>query len=142
MTYTVECDDRAGLVIVRVVGELTVEAAAEYTQAAQAAGGERGITRYLIDVRQARNVESTLANYQFAYTTLPEIRAARSNRVAVLHAPHDHSHDFVETVSRNAGYNVRMFDDLEEALGWLHTAASASMIERPALALPCTARTS
>ncbi len=119
MNYTVECDERAGIIVVRVQGELTTAMAAEYSMAAQAMGTERGISRFLIDVRQARNVETTLSNYQFAYETLPETHVARSNRVAVLHEPGDHSHDFVETVSRNAGFNVRMFTRYDLAMGWL-----------------------
>jgi len=35
--------------------------------------------------------------------------------VAVLVSPNDHSHDFMETVSHNAGLNVAFFADLEQA---------------------------
>ena len=43
----------------------------------------------------------------------------RNARVAVLRSPGDHSHDFIETVSRNAGLHVKLFTDRAKALAHL-----------------------
>jgi hypothetical protein len=47
----------------------------------------------------------------------------RDNRAAILVDPTDRSHDFVEVVSRNAGYNVRVFIEEERAIAWLEEAS-------------------
>jgi hypothetical protein len=39
--------------------------------------------------------------------------------VALLVDPEDHSHDFVETVGRNAGLNVTLFRDRDAAKQYL-----------------------
>lgn len=39
--------------------------------------------------------------------------------VALLVSPDDHSHDFIETVARNAGLNVTIFTDLQAAKAYL-----------------------
>ena len=43
----------------------------------------------------------------------------RDVRSAILVDSGDHSHDFVETVTQNAGYVVRVFDDEAAAIAWL-----------------------
>lgn len=40
-------------------------------------------------------------------------------RVAGLISPGDHSHDFVETVSMNAGMFLKLFTDITEARNYL-----------------------
>jgi hypothetical protein len=39
--------------------------------------------------------------------------------VAVVVAQGDHSHDFIETVARNSGLNVKLFTDRVEAMAFL-----------------------
>jgi hypothetical protein len=48
-----------------------------------------------------------------------ELNLDRAARVAILVRPDDISHNFVETVSRNAGYNVRVFRERKAAIDWL-----------------------
>ena len=48
-----------------------------------------------------------------------DLNFARSAHVAILVSPDDRSHDFIETVNRNAGYNVRVFRDADAAISWL-----------------------
>jgi hypothetical protein len=40
-------------------------------------------------------------------------------RVAVLVRPEDHSHDFAETVTKNAGQDITIFRDREAAINHL-----------------------
>jgi hypothetical protein len=37
----------------------------------------------------------------------------------MLTSPNDKSHDFIETVLRNAGYDVKLFVNESEAITWL-----------------------
>jgi len=57
---------------------------------------------------------------------LPKQDLSTSARVALLVAPEDHSHDFVELVVRNAGYNVRLFRNEGQAKSWIEKAVVVS----------------
>jgi hypothetical protein len=99
-------------IILRVVGDYTRERAMANTIEAHAMGRALGIRRYLVDMTESRNAESVLANYEFARKEIwdaPEID--KTALVAILVSPDDHSHDFVETVARNAGLRVTIFRD-------------------------------
>ncbi len=103
-------------IILRVVGNYTRERAMTNNIEAHAMGRELGIQRYLVDMTESRNVESVLANYEFARKEMfdvPEID--KTALVALLVSPDDHSHDFVETVARNAGLRVTIFRDRARA---------------------------
>ena len=67
-------------------------------------------------MREARNTDSIVENYDFAYKDMSETENIdRLARVAILSSPGDHSHDFIETVTRNSGLNVKLFNDPELA---------------------------
>ncbi|MET0068682.1 MAG: hypothetical protein ABW096_01480 [Candidatus Thiodiazotropha sp.] len=84
--------------------------------------GERnGINCFLFDLRGSPNIQSTLPNYQFAYHDMKEFGFPKDSRSALLTDPDDRSHDFMETVFKNAGYSIRIFTDLEHALAWLNS---------------------
>ncbi|MHB9027638.1 MAG: hypothetical protein ACYC9O_02595 [Candidatus Latescibacterota bacterium] len=69
-----------------------------------------------MDVTESRNIESSTKGYQFAHSDMMTDKIDRFARVAMLVSPGDHSHDFIETVSRNAGLNVTLFRDREQAV--------------------------
>lgn len=77
------------------------------------------IFRFLSDVRGIRNISNVVQNYEFAYEGVTAVGYSRADRIAVLHDEGDHTHDFIETASLNAGYRVRLFTDLNAALAWL-----------------------
>jgi hypothetical protein len=107
-------------IILKHYGEINSELAMKRNLEAHALGAKLGITRHLVDVTEARNVDSPMNTYKFAYEDMripPGINLNAS--VAVLVSPEDHSHDFVETVTRNAGQNVTLFRDRESAIKYL-----------------------
>lgn len=78
------------------------------------------IRRYLCDLVDARMVDSLAEQYFFAQYDLrntPYIDTGA--RIAVLVDPNDHSHDFMETAVRNAGLDLRLFTDVEDAKAYL-----------------------
>ena len=80
-------------------------------------GDKLGITLHLMDVTEARNVDSVSKTYKFAYEDIKDFPGINMNvRVAVLVSPEDHSHDFVETVARNAGQDITIFRDYNLAV--------------------------
>jgi hypothetical protein len=94
---------------------LTRESALTNNIEAHALGRQLGINRYLSDLTDCRNVESPVEDYTFATADMDIEAIDHLARVALLVAPDDHSHDFIETVFRNAGLNVTIFRSREAA---------------------------
>lgn len=121
MPYAVTVPAGSGHVLVTVEGPYSRELSIEIALASKEVAAAHGLHRFLWDVRRSRNVETVVANYEFVHRDMPPLDLDRAAHVAILVAPDDHSHDFVETVSINAGYSVRIFRDEQEALCWLRT---------------------
>lgn len=107
---------RDGYILVKLTGQITRERAAELNRKAHALGMEVGIHNYLVDATNARNVDSTADNYQFAYSDMRSEGVDRRAHVSLLVSPNDHSHDFVELVAKNAGLDVTLFRDRRAAM--------------------------
>ncbi len=121
-SYTISLSDDESYIILKILGKQTAELAMKQNLEAHAFGDELGIGRYLVDATEAVNVDSTLENYSFAYTDMQTPTGInKAAIVALLVSPDDHSHDFIETVSRNAGLNVTIFRDRELAIHHLLT---------------------
>jgi len=113
----IKVSDDGKYVILKHWGEINSEITTQRNLEAHALGMKLGITRHLVDVTEATHVDSATNTYKFAYEDmrlLPGIN--KKARVAVLVSPDDHSHDFVETVTRNAGQNVTLFRNREAAI--------------------------
>ena len=120
MSYTITPADDGSYIFIKVKGEITRKTAMQQNLEAHALGRRLKIRRYLVDATEARNVEPAFQNYEFAYTDMQKSEGVdRSARVAALVHPEDHSHDFIETVTRNAGFQFRIFTDLELAKQYL-----------------------
>jgi hypothetical protein len=98
-------------ILMTVNGDYTSDLALAYNIAAHALGRRHGIRHYLVDLTGSHNVESTIDKYDFAYHEMQNQRIDRSARVAILVAPEDHSHDFIEVVTRNNGLDITLFRD-------------------------------
>ena len=79
-----------------------------------------GTKRCLVDATNATNVQSVFDDFAIVnWTTAKEPAIDRRMQIALLVSPEDHSHDFIETVSKNAGYNFRLFREQERAIEYL-----------------------
>ena len=102
------------------VGEINRRIAMEQNQAAHTLGTSLGIRSYLADVTRAPNTDSVLDQYNFAYQDMRQNEAVdRTARIAILIDPADHSHDFIETVGRNSGLNMKIFTCRQRAIEFL-----------------------
>ena len=120
MSYAIRPSEDGEYIILKHWGEINNKLGVERVIEAQALGAKLGISRYLVDVTEAWNADSAPESYKYAYEdakTAPGINA--NVRVAMLVDPEDHSHDFVETVLRNAGHNVTLFRDRDSAISHL-----------------------
>lgn len=119
MDYRISVSDDGRYLICRVQGRITRPTALAFTRELDRLSRERGIKRFLTDVREASNDLGVLHNYLFANEVMPELELQRDVRSAILTRPDDKTHDFVETALRNAGYPVRLFRDEAAAIAWL-----------------------
>lgn len=120
MVNGIALSDDGTYIILTVEGEVTRQSAMQQNLEAHALGRELGVNRYLVDMRAARNIESPLDGYRFAYEDMQQTPGIdRNARVAVLVSPGDHSHDFIETVARNSGLHVTLFTNYKQAVRYL-----------------------
>lgn len=114
-TNTVSPDGK--YIIQKIVGEINAELALDFNRETHAIGRRLGIGHYLVDATECRNTDSPIDDYNFAYSDMPDDPSVdRFAVVALLVDPKDHSHDFVETVCRNAGLDVTIFRDRDAAV--------------------------
>lgn len=104
-------------IIQKITGVINRKLSMEYNIESHILGKEVGINRYLVDITEAINQESSFEQYEFAYDDMKKQSVIdRSARVAVLVHPDDHSHDFIETVAKNSGLDVTIFRDRNQAV--------------------------
>ena len=117
MSYTISVSEDRKYIITISIGKLDNEIARQQNMEAQALGKQMGIDRFFVDMVESRYEGGPIAHYEFANSRkLSPDQYNRYARVAILVQEDDHSHDFVETVSRNAGFDITIFRDREEAI--------------------------
>jgi hypothetical protein len=116
MKYTITPSNDGKYIILKVKGEINRETVLQPNLEAHALAKKLGIKRHLVDVTEAKNTDSILHSYEFAYDDMINTKGIDKNAiVAILVSPADLSHDFIETVLRNAGLHVKLFRDLNAA---------------------------
>lgn len=120
MDYTIIPSSDGTFITLKVRGNITRLTMMQKILEAHALGRQLQIRRYLVDVTEAINTDKIVENYTFAYTDMQRTEGIdRFARVAALVSPADHSHDFVETVARNAGLDFSLFTELDLAKKFL-----------------------
>jgi hypothetical protein len=120
MKYTLTPSDDGKYIILKIKGEVNRQTIEQPNLEAHALGKKLCIERYLIDVTEAKNTDSILDSYEFAYTDMITTEEIDKNALgAILVSPGDHSHDFIETVLTNAGLRVKLFTDPDLAKSFL-----------------------
>ncbi len=120
MSYAITPSEDGKYILIKMHGDMTRALAMQQNIEAHQLGKELGVNRYLTDLIDSTNVDSVINDYEFAYAdmqTEPDID--RYARVAILVRPDDHSHDFIEVLATNAGLNVKLFRDREQAIAHL-----------------------
>jgi hypothetical protein len=117
MPYKITVSDDKKYIITKSIGGLNNDIAGQQNREAQALAMELGIDRFLVDMVESSYEGGPIEHYEFANTRdfTPD-RYNRYARVAILVRPDDDSHDFFETVARNAGFDITIFRNREEAI--------------------------
>lgn len=120
MSVEMHVSDDGQYIIMKVTGDINREIALEQNLQAHALGAKLGISRYLVDLVEARNTDRVVDQHDFAYKDMGETEGIdRRAIVALLVAEEDHSHDFIQIVARNSGLNVTIFHDRKAAISFL-----------------------
>lgn len=121
MRYEISLSDDKTFLVQKMWGDITCAEALKCAEECHSMGKQLGINCFLVDATEARNVEDTIENYDFAYRDLDSARIDKRARVALLTKQDDRSHDFIETVCRNAGHDVTIFTQRELAERYLRS---------------------
>jgi isopentenyldiphosphate isomerase len=124
MINKIKTSDNNKYIIVQVNENMTRVLAERLGFEAIQLGNTKNITRFLYDLRNSRNTESINVNYIFANQDMKRLETNPNNMIAMLISAGDKSHDFIETVLRNAGYNVRIFEVETDAIAWLEESSN------------------
>lgn len=120
MDYTIDVAEGNAYIILTVRGLIDNKLALHIALEVNNFGREAGISRYLADVTEARNVECAIEQYHLIYTDLHQTKGINKRaKVAVVTVPGDRSYRFFETAARNSGLNVTLFTDMEKAKQFL-----------------------
>jgi hypothetical protein len=116
MNHSVNLSEDGKYIMLKVAGIISRVQVIEYFIEAHTLGAQHGLDRYLADFTECRNTDTVLRNYTLAYKDMKDPRINQSARTALLVSPHDHSHDFLETLLNNSGHDVTLFHDRELAV--------------------------
>jgi len=122
MNYSIKVSEEGDCILVDVNGNIDGKIALQFTTESYKLGKESGITKYFVDLRNSRNIQKLGDKYHFVNQNLikvPEIN--KGAKVSCIVNPDDHSHDFIETLMRNSGFNFTIFREINEALDHLQS---------------------
>jgi len=110
--------DSSNIICVRAKGYLTSENMVNVASQVLKMAAEKNCSRVLCDYTETRFVESILGIYENPFRNRA-IGFPISIRVATIYTTEEREHLFWETVSRNRGFDFRVFKNGEEASEWL-----------------------
>jgi len=123
MEYRVAVSPDGPWIEITIHAPVTAEVERHFATEAVAAAKAHDLTDFLVDATRTANIAETFEQYQFAYRDVKGLDLDKNARIAVLVSPGDASHDFIETLLRNAGFSCRSFRDRDAAYAWLREEA-------------------
>ena len=121
MEYRIFPSDDNTYITLKFTGDIGRHTSMQHILEAHAMGRKLGTNRFLLDLVEATNVDSTLEQYEFVHSDMMRSSGVdKYARVAALVRTNDSSHDFLETVFRNVGFNLKLFRDRGTTLNFLN----------------------
>ena len=82
---------------------------------------EKKSAKLMVDISKLSGHLSMLDAIHLVTRTFPEVKKMRILKKAAIvdNERFSRQYDFFETVARNRGYNLMVFDNVEEAVDWL-----------------------
>ena len=118
--YNIQVSGNNDYIVLTIIGNFNAKDMVKYVVEAHAKGNKKKIDCYLVDVTDAKNIDSVKNNYDFAYSEIKNAHGVNfTAKVVAVVSPEDHTHDFVETVLSNAGLPIKLFRDRSKAINYL-----------------------
>jgi len=120
MEYTVDFNEAKEICIVHVAGRHKRPEDSQVLQKlARDLGNEHGCQKFLFDMRQAEIIGGTLETYTTGTVPVDIDHTQVRQMIALVFVGDLTDHRFMETVAVNRGYQVRVFDSMDDAFEWL-----------------------
>ncbi len=120
MEFKISISENGKYLIVDVFQAITGELEKNFLKESIEVIKAHNIKNIFVDVSTVQNIARITDNYKFAYDETKRLGHPRDVKIAVFVNPEDHSHDFMETLFKNAGYNCNIFQDKSSAIEWLN----------------------
>ena len=107
-----------GIVAATVGGRLTCDVAKRTVFEMAEISARHQTDLLLVDLREAKVEASTTDIFELP-SHLAGVGLTRRHQVALAVAQDKRDYDFLELVSANRGYSIKVFEDLDKAKSWL-----------------------
>ena len=111
-------EDRQKFIWVTATGQLSASRSVELCGEAIALAKKEGLRRFLFDFQDAVP-NLTFADIFRIPDQLRMVMPIPQNRTAIVYRRYRIIYRFVETMTFNRGYQVKVFEDMDEAMKWL-----------------------
>lgn len=118
MSYDVQFDADKGIVYTVASGPMDADYAAEFAVEAIKIAEENNCEKFLFDVRGAVITELAAGISQFALN-LEKLGSKKSHIIAIVYESDEKDLKFFEATFKSQGFNVSLFNDLDQAIAWL-----------------------
>jgi hypothetical protein len=119
-TYQLTLEIEEGYLLARITGQRTWPAVSALVAEVAHAAIEHQRSKVLVDVREFEGWLGGLSSYSIVTEDFQRLRGKGIVQVAIVDRPIPKLRGwFFQTVARNRGYNLRMFESPQAALDWL-----------------------
>jgi hypothetical protein len=118
VSYDVQFDADKGIVYTVASGPMDADYAAEFSIEALKVAEKNNCEKFLFDIRGTIITELAAGISQFALN-LEKLGSKKSHKSAIVYASDEKDLRFFESTFKGQGFNVSLFNDLNQAIAWL-----------------------
>jgi hypothetical protein len=119
MDFDLKLEPNGSFVILTNHKDVTLLSVIERQRAMRNFAEKHGVYRFLLDTRGMSFRGTYVDMFRFARKILHKEGFDSTWKVALVTSRKDRSHDMLEIFTHNAGYQVKVFTDYDEAQVWL-----------------------
>lgn len=121
MKYTFKFNEAKGICMVHVTGQhKRPDDSMALQKLARDLGNEHGCQRFLFDMTQADIISSTMGTFTTGTVPVDTDHTQVRQRIALVYSGDLSDPRFMENVAVNRGYQLRVFDRIDDAMEWLN----------------------
>ena len=119
MDFDLKLEPNKSFAILTNRKDVTLQSVIERQRAMRKFAETHGVYRFLLDTRGMTFCGTYVDLFRFARKILHKEGFDSTWKVALVTSPNDRSHDMLEIFTHNAGYQVKIFTNYDEAQVWL-----------------------